>query len=330
MHQHSSSLPEKRAPAHGRVGAWLRSLSGRDVAAGLVALWLLAGIYVVPTEEQAVLTTFGALANDQVTPGVGWHFPWPVGQVHKLKVRELKRAFIGGEVADEANAIPADPVLSQFLTGDQNIINVRAVVQYSIASPASYLFRSRSVDQALANAVEASLERQISSRAVDEVLTTEKIAIQGEVRQAAQELADRLDLGVVLSTVNIRSVTPPAEAADAFRDVASARADSARIVNEAEGYGNDILPRARGEAQQMLSASKGYRASKIQQAQGDTARFERLAAEYRRNPEVTRSRLYLETMEEVLPRLRKTIVEQNGNLDLTLVRRGAANRSAKP
>ncbi len=135
---------------------------------------------------------------------------------------------------------------------------------------------------------------------------------------------------MVLSTVNIRSVSPPAEAADAFRDVASARADSARIVNEAEGYSNDILPRARGEAQQLLSASRGYRASKIQQAQGDAARFERLAAEYRRNPEVTRSRLYLETMEEVLPRLRKTIVDENGNLDLTIIRRGPATRSLQP
>lgn len=326
MHQHSPSTRTTQKPAYVEAGHRLRSLSGRHLAAALVAVWLLAGIYVVPTEEQAVLTTFGALANDQVTPGVGWHFPWPVGRVHKLKVRELKRAFIGGEVADEANAIPADPALSQFLSGDQNILNVRAVVQYSIAKPASYLFRSRDVDRSVANAVEAALERQISSRAVDDVLTTEKIAIQEEVRGAAQELVDRFDLGVVLSTVNIRSVTPPAEAADAFRDVASARADAARIVNEAEGYGNDILPRARGEAQQMLSASHGYRASKIQQAQGDAARFERLADEYRRNPEVTRSRLFLETMEEVLPRLRKTIVDEKGNLDLTIIRRGSTNR----
>ncbi len=330
MHEHSPSTPGTAKPPYEQAADWLRSLSIRQVAIVLVVAWLLAGVYVIPTEEQAVLTTFGALADDQVTPGVGWHFPWPVGQVHKLKVRELKRAFIGGEVADEANAIPAAPGLSQFLSGDQNILNVRAVVQYSIAKPASYLFQSRDVDQAVANAVEAAMERQISSRAVDDVLTTEKIAIQEEVRSAAQELVNRFDLGVVLSTVNIRSVTPPAEAADAFRDVASARADSARIVNEAEGYGNDILPRARGEAQQMLSASLGYRASKIQQSQGDAARFQRVAAEYRRNPEVTRSRLFLETMEEVLPRLRKTIVDENGNLDLTIIRRGPPSRSSQP
>ncbi len=305
-------------------------MSARHLLIVVAALWLVGGIYLVPTEEQAVLTTFGAVVDDRVTPGVGWHWAWPVGRVHKLKVREFKRAFIGGEVADEANALPADPVLSQFLSGDQNILNIRAVVQYSIAEPASFLFRSQDPDQAVANAVEAALERQISSRAVDEVLTTEKIAIQEEVKRSAQVLVDRYGLGVAISTVNIRSVAPPPEAADAFRDVASARADAARIINESEGYANDILPRARGEAQQMLSASRGYREGKIQRAQGDAARFGRLEAEYRKNPEVTRSRLYLETMEEVLPRLRKTVVDDKGNLDLTIIRRSPDRRAASP
>ena len=307
-----------------------KQLSAKHLGIGILALWLLGGTYVVPTEEQAVLTTFGAVSNDRVTPGVGWHWPWPVGRVHKLRVRELKRAFIGGEVADEANALPADPLLSQFLTGDQNILNLRAVVQYSIAEPASFLFRSDDPDTAVASAVEAALERQVSSRGVDEVLTTEKIAIQEAVRREAQEVVDRYELGVLLSTVNIRSVAPPPEAADAFRDVAAARADAARIVNEAEGYANDILPRARGEAQQMLLASQGYRERKIQEAEGDAARFNKLAAEYGRNPDVTRSRLFLEAMEEVLPRLRKTIVDESGNLDLTLIHRDSNGRDAAP
>ena len=328
MHMHSPPSRSGDARAVASALASMRRMSLRHLLIVIAGLWLVGGIYLVPTEEQAVLTTFGAVVNDRVTPGVGWHWAWPVGRVHKLKVRELKRAFIGGEVADEANALPADPVLSQFLSGDQNILNVRAVVQFSIAEPASFLFRSRDPDQTVANAVEAALERQISTRAVDEVLTTEKIAIQEAVRQDAQVLIDRYGLGVLLSTVNIRTVAPPPEAADAFRDVASARADAARIVNEAEGYENDILPRARGEAQQLLSASRGYRERKIQRAEGDTARFERLAAEYRKNPQVTRSRLYLETMEEVLPRLRKTVVDDQGNLDLTIIRRGQERRNA--
>ena len=290
----------------------------------LLLLWLLLGIYIVPTEEQAVLTLFGKQVDDQVLPGVGWHWYRPVGSVKKLKVREYKRVFIGGELADQANALPADPVLSQFLTGDQNIINVRAVAQYSISEPAKYLFRSQDADLLVSNAIEAALERQMAGRKVDEVLTTEKLAIQEEVRQRAQEMINSYDLGVQLSTVNIRSVNPPPEAAEAFRDVASARADSVRIINEAEGYSNDILPRARGEAQQMLSASRGYRKRKILAAMGDTARFSKLSAEYSKNPEVTRRRIFLETMEEVLPRLRKTIVDRQGNLDLTIVRRSQA------
>ncbi len=334
MHEHGQP-PTQTAPSRVREASessgrpW-SGLTKRHYGGAAVAVWAVLGLYFVPTEEQAVLTTFGAIADDQVTPGVGWHWPWPVGEVHKLKVRELKRAFIGGELADEANALPADPLLSQFLSGDQNILNVRAVVQYSIAEPASYLFRASNPDLAVANAVEAALERQVSTRAVDDVLTTEKIAIQEAVRSTAQDLVDRHGLGVAISTVNIRSVAPPPEAADAFRDVASARADSARIVNEAEGYANDVLPRARGQAQQMLLASQGYRERRIQEARGDAARFDRLAVEYRRNPDVTRSRLLLEAMEEILPRLKKTIVDEGGNLDLNLVRRQGSGRSALP
>jgi membrane protease subunit HflK len=290
----------------------------------LVALWAVLGIYVVATEEQAVLTTFGAVTVQRATPGVGWHWPWPIGEVHKLKVRELKRAFIGGEVADEANAIPAEPTLSQFITGDQNIINVRTVVQFSVADPADYLFKAADANLAVSNAVEAELGRQIAARTVDEVLTTEKVAIQEIVRRRAQQLIDEYQLGVVISTVNIRSVTPPPEAADAFRDVASARADRDRISNEAQGYANDIVPRARGEAQQMLISSLGYKERIINEADGDAARFALLAAEYSKNRQVTRDRLFLETMEEVLPRLRKTIVDEGGNLDLTIVRRSKA------
>ena len=327
---HSPSPSSEPANAAEAGSSLTKQLSAKHVGIAILVLWLLGGVYVVPTEEQAVLTTFGAVANDRVTPGVGWHWPWPAGRVHKLRVREQKRAFIGGEVADEANALPADPVLSQFLTGDQNILNLRAVVQYSITEPASYLFRSDDPDTAVASAVEAALERQVSSRGVDEVLTTEKIAIQEAVRRDAQRVVDRYELGVLLSTVNIRSVAPPPEAADAFRDVAAARADAARIVNEAEGYANDILPRARGEAQQMLLASQGYRERKIQEAEGDAARFKKLAAEYSSNPDVTRSRLFLEAMEEVLPRLRKTIVDESGNLDLTLIHRGSNGRDAAP
>ncbi len=306
---------------------WRQRLTRRNVGIGVVGLWLLSGFYMIPADEQTVETVFGAVTSDRVMPGFHYNAPWPIGSVHRLKVRQLQRVVVGGEIVDNVVG-QTDPLLSQFLSGDQNIIDVRAVVQYSIATPRDYLFEIVDPGPAVRNAVEAELGRQIASRTVDEILTTEKVAIQEVVRQRAQDLLDRHQLGVVISTVNIENVSAPPEAADAFRDVASARADSARIVNEAEGYSNDIIPRARGEGQQMLLSSEAYKDRIVNEALGDAARFTALAREYQRYPEVTRSRLYLETMEEVLPRLEKTIVDDRGDLDLTIVRRKPADTGA--
>ncbi len=301
----------------------------RRIAAGLFVLWLLAGLYMVPADQQAVETRFGKIVDERVPPGVHYNTPWPLGRVFRLKVRQLQRAVVGGEIVDNIVGM-ADPLQSQFLTGDQNIINVRTIVQYSVATPTQYLFRALDVQPIVRDVVEAELGRQIAARTVDAVLTTEKVAVQEVVTQRAQALLDRYELGVSVSTVNIESVTAPPEAADAFRDVASARADSARIVNEAQGYANDILPRARGEAQQTLEAARAYRESSINRAEGDAARFQALAAEYAKNPEVTRSRLYLETMDQVLPRIEKTIIDDSGNVDLTIVRRKKAAPKLAP
>lgn len=318
MHQHVHPQPETRP-------AWREKLTPRNVAVGLVALWVAAGFYVVPPDEQAVETIFGAVTDERVPPGFHYNPAWPVGSVSKLKTRQLQRAVVGGEIVDNVVG-RLDPLQAQFLTGDQNIIQVRTVVQYSIATPEAFLFRSVDPSAIVRNAVESELGRQIAARVVDDILTTEKVAIQEAVLERAQALVDEYELGVAISTVNIESVSAPPETADAFRDVASARADSSRIVNEAEGYANDILPRARGEAQQALEAAVAYRESKVNEAEGDAARFRSLEVEYRRNPEVTRRRLYLEAMEEVLPRLEKTVVDDEGNLDLTIVRRQKAKQ----
>jgi membrane protease subunit HflK len=317
--------PEPRRPAP----EWRQYLTARNVAAALLVLWALSGFYIVSADEQAVVTRFGMIVEERVLPGPHFTWPWPVASVHKLKVRQMQRSVIGGEPAD-AILGRVEPLRSQFLTGDQNIINVRTIAQYSIATPADYLFRFEDVAAAVSSAVEAELGRQIAARTVDEVLTTEKVAIQETVRQRAQALVDRYGLGVVLSTVNIEQVAAPPEAADAFRDVASARADAARIVNEAEGYANDIIPRARGEAQQLLSSAEGYKQRKSNEALGDASRFTQLAEEYSKNPEVTRSRIYLEAMEQILPRLKKTIVDEQGNMDFTIIRRNVSPSPGVP
>jgi membrane protease subunit HflK len=204
---------------------------------------------------------------------------------------------------------------------------MRVVVQYWVGVPVDYLFQAQDAAKAVGAAVEAELARRISRRGVDDILTTEKAAIQEEVREAAQKRIHEYRSGVLISTVNIEAVTPPPEAADAFRDVASARADSARIVNEAQGYAGDVVPKARGQAQQALEAAAAYKQRKINEALGDASRFTQVAAEYERASAVNGRRLYIETMEQILPRIKKLIVDPSGNLDLTIIRKGSEPRN---
>jgi len=286
-----------------------------------LVLWLLTSAYLVNTQQQAVVTRFGAVVEPRVLPGIHIALPWPIDRVTRLKVQQLQRLVVGGDAADTVVG-RSQPLRSQFLTGVQNIISLRVVVQYSVASPVDYLFRTSNVAEVVASTVETALVQKVAAQTVDAILTSGKAAIQEDVRAASQHLLDEYRAGVVLSTINIESVTPPPEAADAFRDVASARADSSRIVNEAQGYANDVVPRARGQAQQLLEAAQGYRQRKIDEAQGDASRFTQVAGEYAKASQVNGERLYLETMETILPKIKKLIVDNKGNLDLTIIRRG--------
>jgi modulator of FtsH protease HflK len=306
------------APEAARPAPWWRD---RRLPWAALAVWLLSGVFFVATDQQAVVTRCGAVVNPRVLPGIHYAMPWPVESVTKLKVNQLQRLVIGGEAPDLVLGATR-PLASQFLTGDQNIIQMRVVAQYAVSVPADYLFRAADVGQTAAAIVEAELARRIARSDVDAVLTTEKIAIQDAVLAGAQKRLDDCHAGVRLSTINIETVTAPPEAADAFRDVAGARADTARIVSEAQSYANDLLPRARGEARQMVESAEAYRASRINEAAGDAARFTAVAAEYAKAPQVTGSRLYIEALEQILPKIRKLIVDPKGNLDLSIIRKG--------
>ena len=300
----------------------------RSVSGAVAVLWLLSGVYLVAADQQAVVTRLGKVAEPRVPPGIHYAMPWPVDSVTKLKVQQLQRLVVGGGVSDTVVG-RSQPLASQFLTGDQNILHMRVAVQYSVGVPAQYLFTAADVPKTVGAAVEAGLARRIAHRSVDAVLTTEKAAIQEEVRAAAQKLLNDYAAGVVLSTVNIEQAAPPPEARDAFNDVASARADSARIVNESQGYANDIIPKARGEAQQMLEAAQAHKQRKINESLGDAARFIQVADEYGRAAEINGRRLYIETMEQILPKIRKLVVDSRGNLDLTILKKGITDETPK-
>jgi membrane protease subunit HflK len=291
-------------------------------------LWLLSGIYPVQPDQQAVVTRFGGVSAPRVTPGLHYALPWPIDRVYKLKVQQTRRLAIGGDLSDGVLG-RTQPNASQFITGDQNIINMNVVVQYSVADPARFLFHSQDVPAVIGAVIESDLARRIGHIRVDDVLTTEKVAIHNGVRRSAQVGLDAYETGVILASVNIDSVTPPAEAADAFRDVASARADAIRTVSESQGYSNDLLPRARGEAAQLLESAQAYKESKVNIAEGDASRFTQIAAEYAKAAKVTSDRTYIEAMEQILPRMKKMILDPNDKLDITIVRRGDSAATKK-
>ncbi len=289
----------------------------------LVILYLLSGIYFVAADEQAVVSRFGQVVEKGVTPGIHYHLPWPVESVVKLKVLEAKRLTIGLEMPDQALGRRAAENAPEFLTGDQNIINVQMTVQYAIKDPAAYLYRSLEVTEMIARTVESAFARTIARDSIDSILTTGKISVQNATLERSREILDHYASGVHIDSINIEQVSPPAEASDAFREVASARADRDRIINEAQGYASDNLARARGEAEKMQSEAEAYRQQRINEAKGDAARFEKLISESSRARAITERRLYLETMEEILPRVKKVVIDSSGSkslMDLSIIK----------
>jgi len=289
----------------------------------LLLLYLLSGIYFVAPEQQAVVLRFGRVVAKGVAPGIHYHLPWPVESIVKLRVLETKRLTIGVEMPDRVLGRTAAETPTQFLTGDQNIITVQMAVQYAVEDPALYLYRSPDATLLIAKAVESAFAQTIAAEPVDSVLTTGKIAVQNQTLERSREILDAYASGVHLSSINIESVTPPAEVSDAFREVASARADRDRIINEAHGYASDAVAKAQGEAEKLRSEAEGYRQRRINEAQGDAARFEKLRAESSKAKEITEKRLYLEAMEEILPKVKKVVIDSSGPkslMDLGIIR----------
>jgi modulator of FtsH protease HflK len=301
----------------------------RRVFGYLLAGWLLSGIYIVQTDQQGLVTQWGKVVEPRVFPGIHYALPWPIDKVYKLKVRELRRTVVGGEIPDAVLG-RTQGSNSTFFSGDQNLLNIRVVAQYSVSNPKDFLFAAQNADRIVSLAVESELVRRVAHTAVDDILTTQKLAIQGDVLRAAQKIIDSYRSGALLSSINIESVSPPPETAEAFRSVAGARSDAFRIVNEADGYANDLLPRARGEADQLLDQAQSYSDGKIKRAEGDSARFAAVAAEYSKNPQVTSTRVYLETMELVFPKLKKLFVDANSNLDLSIIGRQESSTPTAP
>lgn len=296
------SLPQIKLPHWMKLpGLWVVAL----IALGI---WLATGIYIVSPDQKGVVLRFGRLAR-VTDPGPHYNLPYPFETVYKPKVTEVKRLEVGFRTIHPGP--PARyrdvPDESLMLTGDENIVDVDIITQFRIADPVKYLFNVKAPTETVRDAVEAAIREVVGSQNIDEALTTGKAKIEEDTRLLLQKILDSYDAGLKVDVVKLQDVVPPKQVINAFMDVASAREDKNRLINEAQGYNNSVIPEARGRVAQILNDAEAYRAEKVRKAQGDASRFKQVLTEYEKAKDVTRKRLYLETMEEILPGVEKFI-----------------------
>ena len=279
-----------------------------------LALWLFTGTYMVGPDEIGVVRTFGEYTR-VAQSGLNYHFPYPIEQVNTPAVTEVKRIEIGFRTLRNGQYRSVEKE-SLMLTGDENIVDAEMIVQYKIKDPVAYLFNIVEPELTVRQAAEASLRTVVGRNKIDETLTTGKFKIQEETKIQLQLILDKYDSGIHVVAVQLQDVSPPKEVLGAFKDVASAKEDKNRMVNQAEGYRNNVIPKARGEAEAMIRDAEGFKQARIKRSEGDAAKFTTILKEYRKAKSITQKRLYLETMERVLPNIEKIIIpdKNSGNM----------------
>jgi modulator of FtsH protease HflK len=286
----------------------------------LVLAWgALTSFYTVQPEERAVIKRFGAV-HDIADPGLHFKLPFGIDTIQVVATeRVLKQEFgfrtADATVGDRTRFASQDfPGESLMLTGDLNIIQVEWVVQYRIADPEKFLYGMREPTQTLRDLSESVMRRIVGNRIGSEVLTIGRVDIANTARDEIQDAMDKYDNGIRVITVELQDVVPPPRVQPAFNEVNEARQELERMVNEATRQANEAIPRADGTAKRVISEAEGYATERVNRALGEAVRFNAVLAEYRVVPEVTRSRLYLETLNQVLPRIGSVIVVQDGQV----------------
>ena len=283
-----------------RRAPWLGGLAGIVIGGSL-----LSGIFTVAADEQAVVRRFGRVAA-RLGPGIHYRLPWPVDRVDVVKTTSVMKTGVGFDLPEvEGQSVTG----VEILTGDTNIISVAMALQYVIRNPAAFLFNVENPPALIGSVAESVLTETVLGMPVDEVLTTGRLAIQERVKTRTQTILDRYDSGIQLTSANMMGITLDGSVAQAFQDVANAGADRENKINQGRAYANDLLPKARGEARSMVLAAQSYKEQRVAEAIGNTTRFLELLAEYDKAPDVTRSRLYLEAMERILPKVKKYIID---------------------
>ena len=282
----------------------------------LLFVWLASGLYRVLPDEQGVVLRFGKFVKT-TQPGLNYHIPFPVETVETPKVTKVNRMDIGFRSERESGfstggGVADVPQESLMLTGDENIVDIDFSVFWLINDAGKFLFNVQAPELTVKSAAETAMRESIGQGGLQSILTEGRTEIEEQTRSIIQEILDEYGTGITITQVQTQKADPPAQVIDAFRDVQAARADMERQRNEAEAYANDIIPRARGEAEQILQSAEGYRQKVIADSEGKAARFLSIQTEYAKAPQVTKKRIFYETMEDVFSDMDKVIIDKAG------------------
>ena len=297
----------------GKVGALIGGLA--------VLLWLASGLYQVGPSEVGVPLVFGKYSGEFTENGLHWNWPAPIGDVLKPNVYERNQFEIGfrGGATGTSQGGSSIEEESLMLTGDENIVEVEAVVQWHIEDVQKYLFEIRDPNESqspdapkndtVKNAVEAAIREIVGQNSFEYLVTTGRESIGETALNLAQRILDRYNSGIRIDSLALQQAQPPQEAIEAFIDVQRAKADRESKVNEAQAYFNQVTQEAQGQATQLVKQSEAYKAEKIALAQGDAQRFLSVYQQYKKNPDVTQRRLYLETVENIMQGMNKVLID---------------------
>ena len=285
-------------------------LAGILLAVGAV-VWLASGFYIVDTGQRGVELRFGQyLATTE--PGPRWHLPWPIESREVVNVDQVRTVEIGYRDTVQ-NKVPKESLM---LTKDENIVDLQFAVQYILKDPKDFLFINRAPEDSALQIAETAMREIVGKNTMDFVLYEGRAEIAVQARQLMQAIHDRHRTGISISQVTLQNIQPPEQVQAAFDDAVKAGQDRERLKNEAEAYFNDVVPRARGLASRLSAEAEGYKLAVVANAEGEASRFAQILAAYQRAPQVTRQRMYLETMQTVMNNTTKIIVDQKGGNSL--------------
>jgi membrane protease subunit HflK len=296
----------------------------------VVLLWAATGFYIVDQGSRGVVLRFGK--NTEVTmPGPRWHIPYPIESAEVVNLEQVRTIEVGYRSAGDAVGRAKELRESLMLTDDENIIDLQFAVQYNLKSAEDFLFNNRSADASVRGAAESAIREIVGKSKMDFALYEGREEIAVKAKKLMQEILDRYNTGINVTSVTMQNAQPPEQVQAAFDDAVKAKQDLERQKNEGQAYANDVIPKAKGTASRLASEAQGYRVRVESEAKGNASRFEQILTQYNRAPEVMRDRIYIEAQEQILSNVSKVIVDQKSSNSLLylpldkLIQQGSAN-----